>query len=128
MKTGRALPTLRESNGDLRRDDGSGSEANALFRKLDRLELVIAVTGPRIIFRRFAAQMMDDAPHRVEAGLHRALDPARRPGHAIARHEDALLIGRHVPLHEVTIHAVVIAIMAGECALEGAEEIRVRLP
>src|SRR4030095_8624676 len=97
-------------------------------RKLDRLEFVIAVAGSRIALGRFAAQMMDDAPYRVEAGLHRALDPARRPGDAIARHEDALLVGRHVILHEVAIHAVVITIMAGECSLEGAEEIRIRFP
>src|SRR5262245_56140242 len=86
-----------------------GRETPSL-RQLDRLELIEAVAGTGIVLRRLAAEMPDDPPDRVETGLHRALDPARRPGHTVARHEDALLVGRHVALHEVAIHAVVIAI------------------
>ena len=94
------------------------------LRQVDGLERVEAVAGTGIVLQRLAAQMPDDAPDRVEAGLHRALDPARCPGYAIACHEDALLVGRHLVLHEVTIHAVVIAVVARQRSLEGAEEIR----
>src|SRR5882724_6710993 len=87
------------------------------------LELFKTIAGTGIFPVCLAAEVMHDAPHRIECGLHRALDPARNPRHIITGKKDALLIGRHRALHELTIHAMGITIMPGQRTFEGAEEI-----
>ncbi|MPL89774.1 hypothetical protein SDC9_35816 [bioreactor metagenome] len=75
-----------------------------------------------------AAEMGHDAPDRVQRRLHRALDPGRGPADAVAGKENAALRRRQGLLHEMAIHAMVVAVMPRQRALEGTEEILVGLP
>src|SRR5205823_10216221 len=104
------------------------SAAEASIGERQRLQFFETIAGSAICRMRFSAEMSDDAPHGIEGRLHRALDPSRNPRHVVAGKEDAAFVGRHVALHELAVHPVVIAIVAGERPLEGAEEIGVGLP
>ena len=64
----------------------------------------------------------------LSAGRDRALDPARGPGDIVAGEEDAALGRRQPLLHEVAVHAVVVAVVARQGTLEGAEEVGVGFP
>ena len=75
-----------------------------------------------------AAEVVHDTPHRIQRCLHRAFHPGWGPRHIVASNEDAALLGRHVLLHEVRVHALVVAVVPWQRAFEGAEEVRVGLP
>jgi len=42
--------------------------------------------------------------------------------------DDPALFGRHVVLHEMRVHALVVAIVTGQCTLESTKEMRVGFP
>src|ERR1700726_1415118 len=93
--------------------------------QVDRGELGEAVAGPGIIRVGGTTEVVRDAPDSVERRLDGSFRPPRHEGDVVARQEDAPLGGRQAVLHEVPVHAVVVAVVAGQRPLEGAEEVRV---
>src|SRR6185369_16422463 len=95
----------------------------ALIRQRYRLQLFEAIAGAWVLLWCFTAQVLQDAPDSIEPGGDRAFDPAWRPGNVVAGDEDAALLGRQPVLDEMAIHPVVIAVVAGQGALECAQEV-----
>ena len=74
------------------------------------------------------AEVVLDAPDRVQRGLDGALDPGGGPGDVVSGEEDAALLRRQVVLHEVGVHPLVVPVVPGQRSLERAQEVPVGLP
>ena len=72
--------------------------------------------------------MVHHAPDRVQRGLHRTFHPGRSERHVVAGDKNATLGLWQIVLHEVGVHAVVVAVMAGQRPLERPKKMGIGLP
>ena len=80
-------------------------------RQHDRPDRIEHVARPQVVGGRASTEVIHDAPHRVQRSLYCAFDPGRRPRHIVAGDEHAALFGGRIGLHEVRVHALVVAVV-----------------